>query len=67
MTRFSGGMGDCVPKLATWPRACTPASVRPEPWGRMFSPVTRPMANANAPWTVADPGWTCHPENSVPS
>ena len=37
-TRFPAGMGDWVVKVATWPRACTPASVRPEPWGRTFSP-----------------------------
>ena len=56
MTRFSGGMGDWVAKVATWPRACTPASVRPEPWGKTFSPVTRSMAEASVPWIVAAPG-----------
>ena len=35
-------------KDATWPRACTPASVRPEPCGSTRSPVTLSMASDNS-------------------
>jgi len=66
-TKFAGGMGDSAANVATWPRACTPASVRPEPCGKTFSPVTRPIAEARVPWIVAASGCTCHPENSEPS
>src|SRR5579872_2622080 len=67
LTRFSAGMGDLVVNVATWARAWTPASVRPEPCGKTFSPVTRPIAEASVPWMVAASGCTCHPENSEPS
>src|ERR1700730_2186225 len=67
LTRFCAGMDDSVVNVATWARACTPASVRPEPCGKTFSPVTRPIAEASVPWMVAASGCTCHPENSEPS
>jgi len=44
-----------IAKVATWPRACTPASVRPEPCGKTFSPVTRPIAEARGPGLSAHP------------
>ena len=39
--RFAAGMGAFSEKEATCARACTPASVRPEPWGSTSSPVRR--------------------------
>ena len=47
-----GGDGRGEGKLATWARAWTPASVRPEPWGRTRSPTVRWMASERRPWTV---------------
>ena len=47
--RLAAGMGAAREKLATWARAWTPASVRPEPWGRTRSPVVRWMASESRP------------------
>jgi hypothetical protein len=41
--------------------------VRPDPWGKTFSPVTRPIAEANVPCTVIASGCTCQPAKSDPS
>ncbi len=60
-SRLAGGMGAARRKLATWPRAWTPASVRPEPCGRTSSPVIRLRAAASVPWTVGSLGCTCQP------
>ena len=64
---FSRGNRRGGRKVATWASACTPASVRPEPWGSTFSPVKRPMAEASVPCTVFRPGCTCQPAKSAPS
>src|SRR5579862_2955446 len=65
--QFSTGIAEAVAKLTTWASACTPASVRPDPWGSTFSPLKRPMAEASAPCTVVRPGCTCQPAKSAPS
>jgi len=67
LRKFSVGTGEEVENVATWASACTPASVRPDPWGKTFSPVNRLMAEASVPWMVAASGCTCQPEKSVPS
>src|SRR3954464_14387124 len=67
ITRLEAGIGEPVVKLATCPSACTPASVRPDPWTTVSSRVTRAIASDNVPCTVCKPGWICHPAKSVPS
>jgi hypothetical protein len=47
--------------------ACTPASVRPEPWTRTCSPQIAFTAVSSAPCTVGALSWICQPENGVPS
>ena len=56
-----GGDGAASEKVATWARAWTPVSVRPEPWGRTVSPVMRWMAWASVPCMVGRLGWICQP------
>src|SRR5262249_22801068 len=46
-----------------WP----PASVRPDPCGKTFSPVNRPITVASVPCTLGASGCTCQPQKSVPS
>ena len=48
---------------ATWPRACTPASVRPATVssGGSGRPSAQPRACCTASWTVRCPGWRLHP------
>src|SRR5258708_36257571 len=65
--KFSVGIGDPVENELTCASACTPASVRPDPCGRTFWPVNRPIAEASVPWIVAASGCSCQPEKSVPS
>ena len=54
---------------ATWPRAWTPASVRPATVSRTGSPARRSVVRAadSSASTVRRPGWAAHPEKSVPS
>src|SRR6187551_700654 len=55
-------------KAITWPRACTPPSVRPAASTRTRRPPFRiASARSSSPWTVRPPGWTWKPRNSVPS
>ena len=53
----------------TWPRACTPASVRPATTRRtgvgLRTMVVRASLRVSS--TVRRPGWAAHPENAVPS
>ncbi len=56
-------------RWATWPRAWTPASVRPATVRRTGS-VDRSIvvsASVSAPSTVRRPGCAAHPEKCVPS
>lgn len=66
-TIFSVGIGYSEDNDATCARACTPASVRPEPCGSTLSPVIRFQASANVPCTLGRSGCTCQPLNSEPS
>ena len=54
---------------ATWPRACTPASVRPATvsCGASARRRTVPSASSSVCWTVRRPGWRAHPEKPDPS
>jgi hypothetical protein len=54
-------------QLATWPRACTPASVRPAPTTRTSQPSTRLRASSRRDWTALPRAWRCHPTKAVPS
>ena len=53
----------------TWPRACTPASVRPATTRRTGVGLRRMVVSASLsrPSTVRRPGWAAQPENPVPS
>src|SRR5687768_6667862 len=53
--------------LATWPKACTPASVRPAPCTLTGEPSNRASASSSSPWIDAPAAWRCHPTNRVPS
>ena len=61
--------GTCrsVRKLATWPSAWTPASVRPATVSLVGSPSTRSSAASSSPWTVRFPGCTAQPLKRRPS
>ena len=52
---------------ATWPLACTPASVRPAKATRSRWPVTRSMAFSSSPCTLRALLCSCEPANCVPS
>src|SRR5215468_2983664 len=65
--RPSAGMRVEVRKLATWARACTPASVRPAPRRSTGSCTILPMASSTVSWTVRAFGCRCQPAKSVPS
>src|SRR3984893_12713551 len=65
--RLSGAIRDVVTRLATWPAAWTPASVRLAPVTLTGSPRILPAAAIMSPCTVGRPGWTRQPWNSVPS
>src|SRR5262249_16231518 len=55
-------------KAITWPRAWTPASVRPAPSTTWRVPsARRASAASSSPWTVRALGWIWNPEKSVPS
>ena len=56
-----------VISVATWPRACTPASVRPAKEMRWDSPVNSTTAASSTSWTVRRAGCACDPAKSVPS
>jgi len=61
----SAGTSAC----ATWPRACTPASVRPATVSRgpAGKASTRPSASSTVCWTVRRPGCRAQPWNADPS
>ena len=65
--KAAGAMADAVVRLATWRRACTPASVRLAPVTLTGAPSTRPAADMTRPCTVGRLGWYCQPWKSVPS
>src|SRR5262249_53343671 len=53
---------------ATWPEACTPASVRPATVsGARSRRSAIASARSSSPWTVRSPGCAAHPRKSVPS
>src|SRR5690242_2495830 len=54
-------------KLATWPKACTPASVRPATETEGDVPLTCSIAATSVPSTVRNPGWAAQPANPAPS
>src|SRR5438552_10360758 len=62
----SGGMR-LTRTAATWPHACTPASVRPAPRTRTGSRSTVESARSSTSCTVGPPAWTCQPWYAVPS
>src|SRR3989441_1814290 len=61
-SRSSGPAND-----ATWPEACTPASVRPATDKRGRLPSIRASASSITPCTVRTRGCRAHPRKSVPS
>ena len=63
--RAAGVRSTCT----TWPRACTPASVRPAHTSRggSGSESTRPSQSSSSPCTVRRSRWVAQPEKSVPS
>ena len=63
----AAGWSSSRSKLATWPSACTPASVRPAPRTNTVSPVMSRIASSSVAWTVRCPICRCQPEKSVPS
>ena len=65
--RAAGAMADAVVRLATWRRACTPASVRLAPVTLTRGAEHAPGRRQQRPWTVGRLGWTCQPWKSVPS
>src|SRR2546428_4082612 len=52
---------------ATWPQACTPASVRPAPRTRTGSRSAVAGARWSTSCSVGPPGWTCQSWYAVPS
>jgi hypothetical protein len=54
-------------RWTTWPRACTPASVRPATVTRIGRRINMCRASSRAPWTVRLPGCNAHPLNGPPS
>jgi len=52
---------------ATWPSACTPASVRPAPTTGTRRPTRRASAASTWPCTVGASGCSCHPAYAPPS
>ena len=65
---FSRWAGIGVPGwLATCPRACTPASVRPATVSVTGSRAMVAMAASSVSCTVRRPGWVAQPAKSVPS
>src|SRR4051795_8527143 len=52
---------------ATWPVACTPASVRPATVSATGTRRTVASAASSSPWTVRRPGWAAQPDSAVPS
>ena len=50
-----------------WPRAWTPASVRPATLNCTPRARTVPIASSSSSWTVRRPGCRAQPENAVPS
>ena len=54
-------------KCATWPSACTPASVRPAARSDTVSPENLPIASVSRPCTDTPSACTCQPTNGVPS
>src|SRR3989441_631887 len=65
--RRSGAIRDVVARLATWPTAWTPASVRLAPVTLTGSPKILSAAAITSPCTVGRPGCACQPWKSVPS
>ena len=59
--------GKPVVKLATWPQAWTPASVRPATVRPTGSRSTVASAVSSSPWTLRRPGWTAQPLKPEPS
>src|SRR5216683_884724 len=58
---FSGVICFSSWTLATWPSACTPASVRPEPCTTTSRPSIRESARVNSPCTVRSSPCICQP------
>src|SRR3954447_338701 len=52
---------------ATWPVACTPASVRPATVSATGTRSTVDSAASTSPWTVRRPGCLAQPDSAVPS
>ena len=63
----SPGTSAAVAKLATWPRAWTPASVRPATVSATGSRRIVSSAVSSSAWTVRRPGWLAQPEKPEPS
>ena len=61
------GISAPVVKLATWPRACTPASVRPATVSETGSRRIVSSAVSSSPCTVRRPGCAAHPRKPPPS
>src|SRR6267378_4467402 len=51
----------------TWPRACTPRSVRPAQTAMTGSPATKDIAACTASWIDTECSCDCQPAYSVPS
>jgi hypothetical protein len=58
----SAGRFVLTSRCATCPSACTPASVRPDPYSsKSLRPVTVRTAPSISPWMVLAFFWICHP------
>ena len=55
------GSGRTSEKDTTWPRACTPASVRPAAVTRRGPSCSVASARSISACTEGPFGWTCHP------
>ena len=64
---LAGVMSRARSRRATWPSACTPASVRPAACIIAASPVAARTASSTACCTLGPWVWRCNPMNGVPS
>src|SRR5687768_4814473 len=64
----SAGMDVMMSRCATCSSACTPASVRPDPYNsNCCCPVTSAITRVSSPWTVRAFFWICQPLYFVPA
>src|SRR6185436_18416997 len=66
-TQADSGRAVSVSKWTTWPRACTPRSVRPAQVVLIVAPAISVSAGSRVSCTVPPPGCVCQPRKRLPS